>query len=71
MATNGRAVGGFWGALSSHSGTPTQLPLPPGVATPAASSRSRPVDGGIAGTVSVVVSTARSGAILASSTCQP
>ena len=56
---------------SSHSGVPTQAPLPPGVATPAASSRSLPVGGGSCGTVMVVVSTARSGATLASSTWQP
>src|SRR5215471_801567 len=31
---------------SSHSGTPAQAPAPPGVATPAVISRSRPVAGG-------------------------
>src|SRR5215471_17381216 len=56
---------------SSHSGAPTHAPPPPGVATPAASSRSLPVGGGSCGTVMVVVSTARSGATLASSTWQP
>src|SRR5690242_9500807 len=56
---------------SSQSGVPTQAPLPPGVATPAASSRSLPVDGGSCGTVMVVVSTARSGATRASSTWLP
>src|SRR5215470_4130022 len=56
---------------SSHSGAPTQAPVPPGVVTPAASSRSLPVAGGAAGIVSVVVSTARSGATRASLAWQP
>ena len=45
--------------------------MPPGVATPAASTRSRPVSGTTAGMVSVVVPTARSGAIRASATVAP
>src|SRR5215472_4408220 len=56
---------------SSHSGAPTQEPVPPGVVTPAVISRSLPVAGGAAGIVNVVVSTARSGATLASPTWQP
>src|SRR5215469_16118088 len=56
---------------SSHSGAPTQEPVPPGVVTPAVISRSLPVAGVAAGIVSVVVSTARSGATLASPTWQP
>ena len=45
--------------------------MPPGVATPAASTRSRPVAGTAAGMVSVAVPTARSGAIRASPTAVP
>src|SRR5215469_10789891 len=56
---------------SSQSGAPTQAPVPPGVVTPAVSSRSLPVAGGAAGIVSVVVSTARSGATRASPARQP
>src|SRR5215831_1377327 len=56
---------------SSQSGAPTQALVPPGVVTPAVSSRSLPVTGGAAGIVSVVVSTARSGATRASPARQP
>src|SRR5215467_10286385 len=59
------------GGPSSGSGAPTQAPLAPGVATPAAISRSLPVGGGTGGIVRVVVATARRGAILASSTWPP
>src|SRR6478672_3049125 len=53
---------------SSRSGGPTQAPVPPGVGTPAASTRSRPAGPAVPGTVTTAVSTARSGATLASPT---
>src|SRR4029077_1890892 len=59
------------GASSSRSGGPTHAPVPPGVGTPAASTRSRPEGPAVAGTVTTAVSTARSGAILASPTVPP
>ena len=55
----------------SSRGGPTQVPAPPGVETPAASTRRRPLGVAASGTVTTEVSTARSGAILASVTVQP
>ena len=45
--------------------------MPPGVATPAASTRSRPRGSAVSGTVTSEVSTARNGAIRASVTVHP
>src|SRR6266566_2673481 len=59
-----------WGT-ARDSGTPTQAPVPPGVGTPAASTRSRPAGPAVPGTVTTAVSTARSGASLASPTVPP
>ena len=58
-------------AADSGSGGPTHTPAPPGVATPAASTRSRPRGGTVSGTVTTAVSTARNGASLASVTVHP
>ncbi len=55
----------------SRNGGPTQAPVPPGVGTPAASTRSRPTGPAVSGTITTAVSTARSGAILASPIVTP
>src|SRR6185437_11717110 len=55
----------------SRNGGPTHTPVPPGVGTPAASTRRLPVGPAVSGTVTTAVSTARSGAILAPPTVRP